>query len=177
MKKTLSIILILSIFINFFSCERDDICVDGDTPFLIVGFFDIDDTTNFKEVNSLRVRSIDNNSIVQDAFISFGFSDRSNVTDSIFLPLQIDNSSTSFEFILNSEDNDSTMLEIGIIDTLTFSYDVGEQFVSRGCGFVANYNNLDTIRNPSSQDWIRRIVILEENVVNNPTAIHVKILH
>ncbi len=173
MKKTLSIILILSIFINFSSCERDDICVDGDTPFLIVGFFDIDDTTNFKVVNSLRVRSIDNNAIVANEFGSFGFSDRSNVTDSIFLPLRIDNSTTTFEFILNSAGDEET----GNIDTLSFSYDVGEQFISRGCGFVANYNNLDTIRTPSSEDWIRQIRILEPNIENNPTSIHVQIFH
>lgn len=173
MKKTLSIILILSIFINFSSCERDDICVDGDTPLLIVGFFDIDDTTNFKEVNSLRIRALDNNTIVADEFGSFGFLDRSNVTDSIFLPLRTDNSTTTFEFILNSAGNEET----GNIDTLSFSYDVGEQFISRGCGFVANYNNLDTIRTLNSEDWIRQIRILEPNIENNPTSIHVQIFH
>jgi len=175
MKRVLILLLILSIFINFSSCEKDDICVDGDTPFLIVGFYDFNDTTNFKEVNSLRIRAIDNDAILNDN--NFGFSDRSTVTDSIFIPLQTDSDITSFEFILNSSNDDTTMEEIGTLDTLGISYDIGEQFISRGCGFVANYNNLDTIRMPSNQDWIRRITINEENVVNNPTTIHVKIFH
>lgn len=169
MKRVLIVLMVLSIFINFSSCEKDDICVDGDTPFLIVGFFDVGDTTAFKEVNSLRIRAID----IDEIFTSDNFIDRSTVRDSIFIPLRLDANTTAFEFILNSEGDDET----GNIDNLSFSYDVGEQFISRGCGFVGNYNNLDTIRTLSNEDWIQRITVVEENIVNNPTAIHVKIFH
>lgn len=179
MKRIPLILVILLVIINFSSCERDDICVDGDTPFLIIGFFDFNDSTSFKEVPSLRIRAISNNAILgdnADESESFGFTDRIGVTDSIFIPLRLDNNSTSFEFIMDSADDDMEM-ENGNIDILGFSYTIGEQFVSRGCGFVANYNELDTLRTVSTEDWIRGIIVQENNVTNNPTFIHVKILH
>lgn len=174
MTRVLVVLIILAIFINFSSCEKDDICVDGDTPFLIVGFYDAssEDTTVFKSVTNLRIRVIDNDSI----FSSNTFSDRSTVADSILIPLRLDGTSTSFEFIINSADNDA-MEETGNIDNLGFSYTLGEQFVSRACGFVANYNELDTIRTVSAENWIRRITVLENTITNNPSAIHVKIFH
>ncbi len=176
MKRAPLVLIILLFLINFSSCEKDDICVDGDTPLLIIGFYDIEDTTVFKPVPSLRVRSLDNQSLLNDN-IAFGFSDRSTVADSIFIPLRIDNTTTAFEFIINSAGDDTMMEETGNTDNLSFTYSLGEQFVSRACGFVANYNELDTIRTVSAEDWIRRITILENTVTNNPTAIHVKIFH
>lgn len=173
MKRVLIILIILAVFINFSSCEKDDICVDGDTPFLIVGFYDFTDTTVFKSVTNLRIRAIDNDSV----FSSDIFSDRSTVADSVLIPLRTDGVSTSFEFIINSADDATTMEETGTLDTLGFSYTLGEQFVSRACGFVANYNELDTVRTVSSEDWIRRITVSENTITNNPTAIHVKIFH
>ncbi|WP_350291352.1 DUF6452 family protein [uncultured Croceitalea sp.] len=175
MKRVLIVLIIMAVFINFSSCEKDDICVDGDTPFLIIGFYDAssEDTTVFKSVPNLRIRAIDNDSV----FSSDTFSDRSTVADSVLIPLRLDALNTSFEFIINSADDATTMEETGTLDTLGFSYTLGEQFVSRACGFVANFNELDTIRTVSSEDWIRRITVLENTITNNPTAIHVKIFH
>ncbi len=169
MKRVLVVLFILLIFINFSSCEKDDICVDGDTPFLVIGFFDVDDSTSFKSVPSFRIKSIDNGNI----FFSGTFSDRSTVADSVLIPLRNTNTDTTFEFIINSAGDEET----GTIDTLSFSYSIEKQFVSRGCGFVANYNDLDVLRTVTPQDWIRRITIVEKNIRNNPTAIHVKIFH
>jgi len=175
MKRIPIVLFILIIFINFSSCEKDDICVDGDTPFLIVGFYDAssEDTTVFKSVSSLRIRSTDNESI----YSSSTFTDQATVSDSIFIPLRLDANNTSYEFILNSDGDSEAMGETGTIDTLKFTYNLGEQFVSRACGFVANYNELDTMRTVGAEDWIRRITILENTITNNPTAIHVKIFH
>jgi hypothetical protein len=176
MKRILIALLVLALVVNFSSCERDDICVDGDTPLLVVGFFDFMDPTAFKPVTSLRIRAIDNDSIL-NSNEDFRFTDRSTVADSILIPLRAIENTTSYEFILDSATDSDTMEETGIIDTLGFSYNLGEQFVSRGCGFVANFNELDTLRTPSGEDWIRRITIVEENIRNNPTTIHVKIFH
>jgi hypothetical protein len=173
MKRIPLILFILIIFINFSSCEKDDICVDGDTPFLIVGFYDFADSTVFKSVTSLRIRSMDNDSI----YTSDTFSDQATVNDSIFIPLRVDATDTTYEFILNSDGDANAMAETGTISTLGFSYSLGEEFVSRACGFVANYNELDTIRTVSTEDWIRRITIIENTITNNPTTIHVKIFH
>ena len=161
--------------VNFSSCQRDDICVDGDTPLLIVGFFDIDDTTEFKPVNSLRVISLDNNTI----YSSETFTDQSTVSDSIFIPLQIDASSTTYAFIIDSDgdENATQASETGNTDNLVFSYEVGEEFVSRACGFVANYNDLGAAATMDDENFIQSITIVDTNITNNPTTINVKIFH
>ena len=48
-------ILIFFGIIGVASCEKDDICVEGDTPLLVIEFYDIADTTTLKNVPSLRV--------------------------------------------------------------------------------------------------------------------------
>ena len=175
MRRIPIILVILVLIINFSSCERDDICIDGDTPLLIVGFFDIDDTTEFKPVNSLRIISLNNNTI----FSSSTFTDQSTVSDSIFIPLQIDASSTEYTFIIDSDGDEtaSEESETGNMDDLLFSYIVGEQFVSRACGFVANYNDLSIAPTFDDDNFIQRVTIVDTNITNNPTTINVKIFH
>ena len=178
MKRVLIVLIILSVVINFSSCEKDDICVDGDTPFLIIGFYDAstENATVFKSVPNLRIRSIDNGSVYTKTTAP-AFADRSTVQDSVLIPLRIDDTTTSFEFIINSADDGTTMEETGNIDILGFSYSLEEQFVSRACGFVANYNELKIVRTTSAEDWIQKVTVLENTITNNPTAIHVKIFH
>ena len=169
MKRLLPILFLLSI-VQFSSCEKDDICVEGDTPLLIIGFFDAEDTTASKNVSRLRVRESGLDTIVDT------FDDRTN-RDSIGLPLRIASSSTEFVFIINSRDDEETEEELGNRDTLRFNYEVNERFVSRACGFVANYNSLDTVRQVRpDEDWIKRITLVDTNIVNS-NAIHVKIFH
>ncbi|MEM1339454.1 MAG: DUF6452 family protein [Bacteroidota bacterium] len=167
MKRLLLLLLLLTI-VQFSSCEKDDICVEGDTPLLIIGFFDFDDTTASRNTPRLRVRALEPDTIINT------FNDRTN-NDSIALPLRIDSNSTGFVFIINSRDDADTGEALGNRDTLQFNYEVTERFVSRACGFVANYNSLDTIRQVDPEgDWIRRITVVDTNIVNS-NAIHVKI--
>lgn len=169
MKKILPILLIIMLC-HLSSCEKDDICVDGDTPLLVIGFFDVDDTTAAKDVPSLRIRALGFETSPST------FTDRSN-QDSIGIPLQIEANTTSFVFINNSADDpDDETIETGTIDTLTFNYTVNEEFVSRACGFVANFSELDTTRQVFSTDWIKRIQIVNPTVESS-SAIHVKIFH
>ena len=177
MKQLFPVLLLFCIILHFSSCEKDDICVEGDTPLLGVGFYDITDTT-FKSVPNLRIRALDNDSILGlESAEEFGFSDRANSPDSIFLPLRINAMNTQFELISGSaaDDEDAT-LETGTIDTLSFDYVVTEQFISRACGFVANFNELDTVRNVFTTDWIKGINIVDTTITNS-TLIHVQIFH
>lgn len=170
MKKIVPIILIVLLLCHFSSCEKDDICVDGDTPLLIIGFFDVDDITESKNVPSLRIRA--------EGFETSPttFTDRSS-QDSVGIPLQIGANSTSFVLINNSDDDDDDpTIETGNSDTLTFNYTVTENFVSRACGFVANFEELDTTRQVFTTDWIKRIQIVNPTVESS-SAIHVKIFH
>ena len=177
MKRLFPVLLLFSVIVHFSSCEKDDICVEGDTPLLVIGFYDIADTT-FKRVPNLRIRALDNDSILGlESAAEFGFSDRATSPDSIFLPLQINAQATQFQFISGSAaDADDATLETGSIDTLSFNYVVDEQFVSRACGFVANFNQLDTLRNVFADDWIKGINIVDSTVTNS-NLIHVQIFH
>ena len=81
-----------------------------------------------------------------------------------------------YQIISGSRDNDETEQEIGNIDTLTISYDLGEAFISRACGFVVNYNNITVAVPESAENWIQDIKVVQPNVENTDN-IHVKIFH
>lgn len=172
MKKIIPILLIASMLYYVSSCEKDDICVEGDTPLMIIGFFNIDDTSAVKRVSSIRIRSIDIDSVLSNNT----FSDRSTSPDSLQVPLRSNATTTMYEIISGSADDDETNLETGNIDTLTISYELGEAFVSRACGFVANYNNITVTVPESAENWIQDIKVVQPNV-QNTDSIHVKIFH
>ena len=121
MKKIIPILLIVSMLYYVSSCEKDDICVDGDTPLLVIGFFDIEDTIAAKTVSSIRIRNIDIDSVLTNST----FGDRSNSPDSLQVPLRSSDTSTMYQIISGSQDDADTGEETGNIDTLTISYDLG----------------------------------------------------
>lgn len=177
MKRLFPVLLIFMVIVHFSSCEKDDICVEGDTPLLVIGFYDVTDTT-FKSVSNLRIRALDLDSdsiLGLEGSEEFGFTDRANSPDSITVPLRIAGTSTEFAFISGSADDDDGN-ETGNTDILTFNYVVNEQFISRACGFVANFNELDTVRQVSPEDWIKGITILDTTITNS-NQIHVQIFH
>ena len=63
MKRLFPVFLLLLLIVQFSACEKDDICVEGDTPLLVVGFYDVVDSS-FKSVPNLRIRALDNDSIL-----------------------------------------------------------------------------------------------------------------
>ena len=168
MKKIIPVLLIASLMIYVSSCEKDDICGEGDTPQLVIGFFDIDDTTEAKDVPSLRIKEI-----ILDTVINT-ITDRSSSLDSIGVPLRSDVTSTSFAFITDSADDADTGDETGNIDTLTISYSLREAFVSRACGYVMNYDDLTISLPASANNWIQDITVVQKTVENSK-SIHVKI--
>ncbi|MEQ5790502.1 hypothetical protein J4E06_05530 [Muricauda sp. NFXS6] len=172
MKKIIPILLIAATLYFVSSCEKDDICVEGDTPLMVIGFFNIDDTTAAKRVPSIRIRSIDIDSVLSNA----SFSDRSNSPDSLQVPLRSNATTTMYQIISNSADDDETDQETGNIDTLTISYELGEAFISRACGFVVNYNKIAVTVPESAENWIQDIKVVQPNV-ENTNNIHVKIFH
>lgn len=172
MRKIIPILLIIATLTYVSSCEKDDICVDGDTPLLVIGFFDINDSTVAKRVSSIRIRNIDIDSILTNN----SFTDRSNSPDSLRVPLRSNAITTTYAIISGSADDSETDQEVGNIDTLTITYELGEAFVSRACGFVANYNNISVNLSESEENWIQDISVVQSNV-ENADNIHVKIFH
>ncbi|MDC6351777.1 DUF6452 family protein [Zeaxanthinibacter sp. PT1] len=161
------VLLALLCIISFNACEKDDICVDGNTPLMIVTFYDQTDSSTLKSVNNLRIIGLGKTQVVNT------FTDRGDV-DSIGLPLQSNTPETRFIMIMDSADENE--VESGNRDTITLSYDTEEVFISRACGFVANYQDLDAAITTDTDNWIQDILI-EQPSVTNQTSAHVKIYH
>lgn len=156
--------------ICFSACEKDDICIEGDTPQLVIRFYDIENPTEFKAVSALRVVGAGKDVTVNT------FSDRSAL-DSIAIPLNPGESISEFLFISDSAD-DEDGFEAGNIDGLNFSYEVQEKFVGRACGFIANYDNLTSVVTADTENWIQNIEITKALVQTEDTlSAHVKIFH
>ncbi len=162
------IALILVLFIGILgisACEKDDICVDADTPLLVIRFYDKDDTTLVKEVPSLIVNGLigtEAQGVISNASL-----------DSIAIPLRIGEGSTSFTLSQNPDSDDETTLNV---DTVTFDYETKELFVSRACGYIANYDALTGTLATDAAPWISEIRIVTPLIENSSSA-HVKILH
>ncbi len=169
MKNIRTVFFLLLGLILILGCTRDDICVDGDTPLLIIRFYDAADMESPKAVPSLRVIGVGPDSPVNT------FNDRSSTLDSIGIPLRTLANATDFIFIINSED-DADGMEIGNSDMLQFNYLVQEAFVSRACGFVANFDELADNLTADTDNWILGIEI-NDTLVQNQLSAHVKIFH
>ncbi|MDF4204255.1 DUF6452 family protein [Maribacter sp. SA7] len=150
------------------SCEKDDICVEGDTPLLVIEFYDILDTASLKEVNTLRVVGVGQTVTVNTV------TDRSTVS-TISIPLKTEEDATSFILISDSASSDDGT-ETGNVDTINFTYSRIEDFLSRGCGFVVNYDELEANVTADSDNWIQDIEITK-SLVTNSDSTHVKIFH
>lgn len=148
-------------------CEKDDICVDGDTPLLVIRFFDSAQPETPKAVDQLRVIGLGNGDPVST------FADRSSL-DSIALPLRPGETETTFILIRDSQDEEG--VETGNPDTLQLNYITREEFVSRACGFIANYEELESQLQTSSENWIQSIEV-DTTSVQNQDSRHVSIYH
>ena len=154
-------------FLWVVSCEKDDICVDGDTPLLVIRFFDSAQPETPKAVNQVRVIELENGDPVST------FADRSSL-DSIALPLRPGESETTFILIRDSEDEDG--VETGNPDTLRLTYLTSEVFISRACGFIANYEELDGQLENGSENWIQTLEV-DTTSVQTQDSRHVSIYH
>lgn len=150
------------------SCEKDDICVEGDVPLLVIEFYDILDTTVLKAVPLLRV-------VGEGQTVTVNTVADRTALNKISIPLKTDVDETSFVLISNSATaEDGT--ETGNIDAVNFSYSRNEAFLSRGCGFVVDFDNLNTTLTPDTDNWIKDIRIARAQIINSDTT-HVKIFH
>jgi len=150
------------------SCEKDDICVEGNTPLLVIDFINVAATTQLKNVNDLRVVGLGTTAVVNTT------TDRTDV-NTIRVPLKTNEDTTSFLLIRNSATNDAGA-ETGDVDTLMLSYERVEDFTSRACGFVVNYNNLSASLVGSADNWIDRALVVRAQVINSDST-HVQIFH
>ncbi|WP_456379610.1 DUF6452 family protein [Lutibacter sp.] len=152
MKKYFTVI-VLSIF-TFFSCEKDDICIEATTPSLVIRFYNNETQTELKEVLLDSVWEINLYSI-----------EKYNNTeiDSLAIPLYLNQNETTYILENNS-----------VKDTITFNYDRNDIFVSRSCGYKTIFENLQIGSNTTN--WIKNISI-NNTIIENDTAAHISIFH
>lgn len=166
MKKVTIVLSIVLGIIFISSCEKDDICVDGATPLLSIEFYDLTDTTELKDVTTLVVQGVLEDSVYPII---------TNISlSAIELPLRVDATSTTFIISENLTATDTTTVNK---DTITFNYETKELFTSRACGFTVNYDNLQgSINETDTDQWMKEIKIMT-SLVENDTLVNVKILH
>jgi len=161
MKKKLNYIFALVLSLVFWSCEKDDICAqeDPNTQAVVLKFYDKTAPTKLKNPNDViaYVDGIDLGVQLVDATLS--------------LPLKADANTTTWNLVLNA--NDANVAN-RITDQITFNYQVEQQYVSKACGYKANFilNELDGV--VVTHNWISSAEVINPNVVN-PNEIHINI--
>ena len=146
------ILFLVLIFLVAASCEKDDFCIDPITPELVIRFYDNDNQTSTLVVTDLTVWPEGRDTILLNQNL-----------DSIAIPLDVNNPETIYNF--QSGD---------LIDQMTITYTVDEIFVSRSCGFKANFTDLDA--NLESSNWIQAFAIIS-TTVEDESAAHIEIFH
>ena len=162
------ITLLLFLLIIFSGCEKDDICdaTTSTTPRLIVQFYDISNPTTLKTVSNLQI-------IAPGFTIGIPFSGVSKIE----IPLKTTEDSTTFNFIQNGADTNTTNDNTDIIQ---INYSRNNVFVSRACGyktiFTLNNPNGFTRTDATSLDgiWIQNVNIVTSNIATE-NEIHVKL--
>lgn len=169
--KKIGILCLILITTCFSSCEKDDICVDGDTALLIVNFYDFEaEEETEKAVAKLRV-------VGEGQDSPFDNEDNIDRTDlkTISIPLRANETTTTYNLISNSADNEDGD-ETGNTDTVTFNYATNEVYISRACGYVIHYNELASTLTADTDNWIKNVEVVE-TIVENQAVTHVKIYH
>lgn len=133
------------------SCQKDDFCVDPITPNLIINFYDSENPEERKQVEGLTVWAGELGDLYTAVTI-----------DSISLPLDPAVDFTTFHL-------SSGELE----DQITVNYSRKEVFVSRSCGYIYNFHELNLT--DTSNNWIVNTEITNDTIKDENE--HLKILH
>ncbi len=161
-------ILLLTCLLTVVSCEKDDICVEGNTPLMVIEFFDINNRDTPKNVTALRV-------VGEGQTVTVNTVADRTALNKINIPLKTIEDSTSYLLISNSADNDDDV-ETGNIDIVNFNFARVEDFKSRACGFIVTYEELDAVLQTDTDNWIQEIEIIRAQIINSDST-HVKIYH
>jgi hypothetical protein len=152
-KKTFTLIL-LSLMIFLFACEKDDVCLGTSTPEMVMRFYDFN-THELKPTTQLTVVTLPSkDTLFKEISI-----------DSIAIPLDVNQHYTEYLFIENNNP-----------DTLKITYDLNPYFVSKACGYIMFFDQLNVEIKPDPDVWIKQIEIIQ-NQIQTDTSAHVKIYH
>jgi hypothetical protein len=146
------LILLFILCFTLINCEKDDVCIETTTPKLIIVLYNNAIPAEKKAVTSLTVWAEGNGNIYENKSI-----------DSIAIPLDLTKSNTLYKFKSGT-----------IIDSILFTYDRKDVFVSRSCGYKTIFENLQI--ESRSSNWIKNDTI-KNTTIDNETAVHLTIFH
>lgn len=144
--------LLVSIILLATSCEKDDFCIDEITPNLVLRFYDADNPTTVLSATDVTIWPEGLDSIAVNESL-----------DSIAIPLDVNNPQTIYNFQTGTN-----------IDQITIDYTVNEIFVTRSCGFKANFSDLNAT--PETSTWIQSIDVIS-TTIEDESAAHIQIFH
>ena len=136
--------LILIIFC--FSCEKDDICIEGseNTNRVTIGFID-NESKNSTGINLSLIKGINNDSVISEAFSGV----------ELKLPLMVNSNKT--KYILEQNE---------IRDTLIIFHQTNHLYLNRSCGFKSNFLIKSDTEILKESGWIREISIVQDSIFN-----------
>ena len=149
--RKLFFLLVITLF-AILGCEKDDICIESTTPFLVIRFNDNDDQNEYKSVliDSIRVKE-------NELYAA------NTTLDSLYIPLNTNEDFTTYEIAAN-----------GLVDEIKVNYTRKAVFVGRACGYKINFEDFELESN--SINWIKGIDI-NNNSIDNDTIAAITIFH
>ncbi len=162
MKKIFRLSLLLATTLVFVCCEKEDICTQEDptTAGVVVEFFNDTTRLDTNKIPANLVAVVNGNST---GILANGAK--------IELPLPVNNTHFEWNLVLNGADEDTSN---DIVDVLNFTYSVEQEYISRACGYKANFILDENTPLQATYNWIRRIEIKNPNILN-PNETHVKV--
>ena len=159
--KVQNYIFALASLLIFSSCEKDDICVENDSVYVNLVFYNSGDGSTAKSVSGFSLLDL-NGDIIQNY----------NNTTVTAIALVLPTSQSSYDLILQKR-TEVDGLTINTNDTLNFNYIPKATYVSRACGYIRTYTDLNI---NSTRNWISGVIVNTPEINSNNDE-HVAILH
>ena len=167
--KTLSFLFIG--LISVIGCERDEICIEEITPYLIIRFYDYDTPQFYKKVVDIKVELEGVEGLYEDDGATI-----KPFTDSIAIPVKVTEDITKFKLTISQIDEEENIVENE--DDFILTYTRENIFVSRSCGYKTIYKDVLTGLETDNDNWILTLEPTEDPLnIDNQESAHVKIYH
>ena len=156
--------VILFVVVLLFSCEKDDICLEGTpgTASLVVLFKDHQDPMAKKAVDQLLIRGFEK----KDTLSIFS-------GDSLAIPLRNNFEFTQYEFTLHTAS--PTLLS----DSIQFNHTQYDTYINRSCGYRSTFvleNPFYYILTKGNNGWIKSIEKIRDTLIDEKSS-HLAIYH
>lgn len=170
--KIFFLFVLLCSFLQFTSCEKNDLCggLDAKTPLVNIEFYNSASSTELKNIAFLRCYSeeqISNDTILVKEFTN---------TSQISLPLKVTEGTTNWVFDYY-EVVDNEQILIGS-DVIRFRYIPQSEYTSKACGYRTFFTDVTTqLNNNTSSNQRGNWIIAQESVnqIINENEAHVSI--